>query len=89
MKREAKLLLILAGLIVIGTGGALAALSWLSPPVETSRHTLFHIGCTHHNHGPAWHAGHAKSASFQRPLGGASVDTAPAPLERRALTAGR
>jgi len=89
MKREAKLLLILASLIVTGTGGALAALAWLAAPSEPSRHTLFHIGCTHHNHGPAWHAGHSKSASFQRPVGGVSIDAAASPLQRRALTAGR
>jgi hypothetical protein len=92
MQREHKALLLMAAVIVGGTGAALAALAMRGRTVAADRaaaaHTLFHIGCMHHSHGPLWHAGHGRSASYRRPVGGAGPEPG-VPVKGRALTAGR
>lgn len=61
----------LAGVAVVGVMSARGV-----TPVEAG-HTQFHIGCTHHNHGPKWHENHGRilgqpASRFARPERGAS-----------------
>ncbi len=61
----------------LGIGAVTAAYALAAPKPG---HAPFHIGCKHHNHGPAWHADHG------RILGAAGSGD---DLSSRSLTAGR
>lgn len=50
----------LAALAIVLVSGWLLLLA--GRPNATERHMPFHIGCTHHNHGPKWHAAHGRIA---------------------------
>ena len=52
---------LLAALFVT-MGAAVLAAGWLGAQ-RKPRHTPGHIDCKHHNHGPKWHAGHAKAVA--------------------------
>jgi len=91
MRPDTKLLAWIAGAIVAAAAMSVAGLAALGvwSKSDIAKHTPFHIGCAHHSHGPVWHAGHGKSASYQRPLGGQSEAPQPSGLRSRAMTANR
>ena len=67
MKRP--LLWLSLGIVAAGAV-AVGAIVTLAAPGTV--HTPLHIGCTHHSHGPAWHAGHGRAlgtppSRFARP----------------------
>lgn len=72
------------GAAAIATVGSAIALAVSAAP---SGHLPLHIGCTNHNHGPKWHAGHGRSALGNVP--GGEADGAPSDVRRRGIAAQR
>jgi hypothetical protein len=58
------ILLAVAGLLLTATGLALAAHGALAP----GGHTVLHVGCAHHNHGPARMAGEGQRLMAARAM---------------------
>jgi hypothetical protein len=52
-------------------------------------HNPLHIGCTHHNHGPKWHADHGRILGASRGAGTRDLPPTGDELRGRSLTAGR
>ncbi len=60
----------IVGACALAVAGSVAAVAL----VQTAPgHAPFHIGCTHHNHGPKWYAGHGRAAKGRVDGGGMDV----------------
>lgn len=83
-----KLLVVAASVaIVVAAGWGMRGLATPVPGAERARHTPFHIGCKHHNHGPKWHAGHGRTLQGSR--WARDEGSADDGLAARAITSGR
>lgn len=69
-------ILTLAAVLIVTTGGGLLALVVGRAP--DAGHTLLHIGCKHHNHGPKWHDGHGRALGITAGRLRQAVDDEPA-----------
>ena len=90
---NAKLAALIVVALAIGAAVVAAVAALGSAPPGEPGHTMLHIGCKNHNHGPKWHADHGRAlgqpqSRFSRTgteEGGRDVSD----FERRSNTSGR
>lgn len=93
MRRRTIILASAAGVGVAAAAAMAFTVSMLASPAlpaaPAATHTFLHIGCTHHNHGPKWHAGHGRAALGDRRSRARETLDDPDDLASRSLTSGR